>query len=133
MNPERGPTKYDEATAPVMAVGVAQYFTLVGPLAVVDAKPVFLEAADRFEAFLSGVGASSQLARVFDDLDVAGLRSVAGWIPEGTKLIGRDVHELFGIATAGNCCPAPGQSESAVYEEFQRTVEVFLRERTVRT
>jgi hypothetical protein len=133
MNPERGRIKYDEATAPVMDVGIAQYFTSVATFAVVDAKAVLLKAADSFGAFLSGKGSGSQLASYFDELDVAGIRSAAGWVPEGTKLIGKDLHELFGIATAGNYRPPPGTSESDVYVEFRRTVEAFCGERAVRT
>jgi hypothetical protein len=112
---------------------VAQYFTSVPPSSIVDARAALLEAADRFEAFLSGQGSGSQLARLFDDLDVAGLRSTASWVPVGTKVIGADLYELFGIATSGNRCPAPGQSESKVYEAFQGEVEAFIREHEVRT
>lgn len=133
MEPERQPRKYDEATAAVMEVGIARYFSSVEPTSIVYPKAALLEAADQFEAFLDGRGRDSQLAQCFDDLDVAGLRSAAGWVVAEAKLIGTDFYELFGIATSGNCAPSPGQSDAQVYEEFRTSVEAFMREHALRT
>jgi hypothetical protein len=116
-----------------MELGIARYFSSVDPCSVVHAKATLLKAAEQFEAFLEGPGRNSDLAALFDDLDVAGLRSAAGWVSPEARLIGTDFYELFGIATSANYAPLPDQSDSKVYEAFQQKVQAFMEEHTVRT
>ena len=77
------------------------------------------------EEFLAGEGKGSNFALSFDDLDCAGLRSCASWVPAGTLLNVKDFDELFGIATSGNVCPFPGQSEADVFARFRKRVGLY--------
>lgn len=115
-----------------MAKGITRYFVDCEPTSIVDARYCLDRAADRFEDFLKGEGKDSDLSRGFDDLDVAGLRSTAMWIPPDTRMVGVDIYELFSIATSGNCRPAPGQSDSTVYEKFKHCVDSFVKEHKIR-
>lgn len=129
MQPEqsRNPTKYDPATQKVMDAGITRYFAPVEDLSSpVDVRAKLEEAAKRLDEFLEGEGKGSDFANLFDDLDSAGLRSCALWIPPGTLLSVREFDELFGIATSGNARPSPGQSESAAFENFRLRVEGFI-------
>jgi len=133
MEPERQPRKHDAATAQVMEVGIARYFSAIDPCAIVPAKATLFNAAEQLEAFLQGHGKGSDFASLFDDLDVAGLRSAAEWVSPEARLIGTDFYELFGMATSANYAPFPGQSDSQVYEEFQTNVQIFMAEHAVQT
>lgn len=122
----RNPPRYDDATEKVREVGITRFFAPIPENASVDVRTRLNESADRLEAFLKGDGSGSRFSQFFDDLDVAGLRSCASWVPAGIHLSDQHFDELFGIATSGNAPARPGQSESDVFNSFRSKVEVFI-------
>ena len=132
MSPSQSQPNYDSVSAKVMSVGIARYFTQAELSSIVDVIGCLNAAADRFEEFLIGEGKGSDISDFLDDLDIAGLRSAAPWVPEGTQMIGKDLYELFGIATSGNCRPGLGQRDAEVYEHFENRVKKFVEEYKIR-